>query len=111
MPPKTVCPISRQQFTDHAKPLEIVINGESMKVPVKEFSTGSLGWYLNKKMDVKVGDATVSVQIGLNMTIVGSKDLKPKEPKPGEAAHASHEGHHEGHPEGHHETHTPPHPG
>ena len=86
MPPKTVCPISRQQFTADAKPLEIVINGESMKIPVKEFSTGSLGWYLNKKMDVKVGNATVSVQIGLNMTIVGSKDL----PKPAEPAHAHH---------------------
>jgi hypothetical protein len=99
MPPKTVCPISRPQFTADAKPLEIVINGESMKIPVKEFSTGSLGWYLNKKMDVKVGNATVSVQIGLNMTIVGSKDL----PKPAEAPHAHHA------PAEAHS--TPPHPG
>jgi hypothetical protein len=103
MPPKTVCPINRDQFTDQAKPLEIIINGEKMHVPVKEFSTGSLGWYLNKKMDIKIGDVPVSVQIGLNMTIVGSKDLKPKEPKPGEA-HAHHAPH---------ETHSapPPHPG
>jgi hypothetical protein len=90
MPPKTVCPISRKDFDSHAKDLDIVINGESMKVPVKKFSTGSLGWYLNKKMDVKINGVAVTVQIGLNMTIVGSKDLAPDAPKPGEAAHAPH---------------------
>jgi hypothetical protein len=92
MPPKTVCPISRPDFTEHAKPLEIIINGETMHVPVKEFSTGSLGWYLNKKMDVKVAGKAVSVQIGLNMTIVGSKDL-PKPAGEAPAHHAPHETH------------------
>ena len=46
-----------------------------MLADVKEFSTGSLGWYLNGKTIVKVGDKPVTVQIGLNMTIVGSKEL------------------------------------
>jgi hypothetical protein len=45
---------------------------------VKEFSTGSLGWFLNGKTTMDVGGKTVTVQIGLNMTIVGSKEL-PKE--------------------------------
>ena len=72
---KTVCSISRKQFTEQAKPIEININGIPMTAEVKEFSTGSLGWYLNGKMTVKIGDTPVTVQIGMNMTIVGSKEL------------------------------------
>ena len=75
MAKKTSCPITREQFSAHAKPIEITINGQSLRVPVKHFSTGSLGWYLNNKMDVDVGGTLVSVQIGLNMTIIGSKEL------------------------------------
>ena len=78
MAAKTVCPITRKQFTAGAQPVEVVINGQSLLAPVKEFSTGSLGWYLNGKTTIKVGDSLVSVQIGLNLTIVGSKEL-PKE--------------------------------
>jgi hypothetical protein len=77
MAAKTTCPITRAQFT-HAKPVEVVVNGVPMTAEVKEFSTGSLGWYLNGKMTIKIGDTPVSVQIGMNMTIVGSKDL-PKD--------------------------------
>ena len=38
---------------------------------VKEFSTGSLGWYLNGKTTIDVDGTPVSVQIGMNLTIVG----------------------------------------
>ena len=55
MAKKTSCPITRDQFRAHAKPVEITINGQSLKVPVKFFQTGSLGWYLNNKIDVDVG--------------------------------------------------------
>lgn len=78
MAAKTTCPISRQQFNDQAKGVEIVINGIPMTAEVKNFQTGSLGWYLNGKMTIKVGETPVSVQIGMNMTILGSKDL-PKD--------------------------------
>lgn len=72
---KTVCPVSREQFRSGAKPLEITINGVPMLADVKEFSTGSLGWYLNGKTTVKIGDVSVGVQIGVNLTVVGSKEL------------------------------------
>lgn len=75
---KTVCPITRPDFKAHARPIEVVINDQKMLAEVKEFSTGSLGWYLNGKASVKVGDKLVTVQIGMNLTIVGSKEL-PKE--------------------------------
>lgn len=74
--------ITRAEFREQAEPVEVVINGNSMQALVKEFSTGSLGWYLNAKTPIKIGDKTVNVQIGLNLTIVGSKDLPKDEPAP-----------------------------
>ncbi len=67
--------LTRQQFRDHAQAIEITINGIPFLAEAKEFSTGSLGWYLNAKTPIKVGDMPVNVQVGLNLTIVGSKDL------------------------------------
>ena len=75
---KTTCPITRKQFVENAKAVDVTVNGIPLIAEVKEFSTGSLGWYLNGKTTIKVGDTSVSVQIGMNLTIVGSKEL-PKE--------------------------------
>ncbi len=75
---KTTCPINRAQFHQHAKAVEVVIGGVPLMADVKEFSTGSLGWYLNGKTTIRINDQPVSVQIGMNLTIVGSKEL-PKE--------------------------------
>jgi hypothetical protein len=72
---KTNCPISRQDFRTNAKPVTITINNVPLQAEVKEFSTGSLGWYLNGKTSIDVGGTLVSVQIGMNLTIVGSKEL------------------------------------
>ena len=72
---KSTCPVTRVEFVNDAKPVEVIINGIPMTAEVKEFSTGSLGWYLNGKANIKVGEKSVSVQIGMNLTIVGSKEL------------------------------------
>jgi len=77
---KTTCPITRQQFQSSAKPVQVSIAGSTMLAEPKEFSTGSLGWYLNGKTIIEIDGVRVSVQIGMNMTIVGSKEL----PKDGE---------------------------
>ncbi len=75
MASKTTCPITRAQFREHAKPVEVLINGIPLIAEVKEFSTGSLGWYLNGKTTIMIDGKPVSVQIGMNLTIVGSKEL------------------------------------
>jgi hypothetical protein len=72
---KTTCPITRKHFKEQAKPLEVKIGDNTFIAQIKEFSTGSLGWYLNGKVPVNVGGTPVSVQIGLNLTIIGSKEL------------------------------------
>ena len=84
-PKKTICPISRVEFMEKAKTLAITIDGVAMQAPPREFSTGSLGWNLNNKTTMEIGGQTVTVQIGMNVTLVGSKDL------PGRAAPAAEE--------------------
>jgi hypothetical protein len=78
MAAKTTCPVSRGEFTEKAKPLEVVIDGNKMIAAPREFSTGSLGWNISNKTTLMIGDKPVTVQIGLNVTVVGSKEL-PKE--------------------------------
>jgi hypothetical protein len=75
---KTTCAVSRAQFRSQAKPITVTIGAVPMQAEVKEFSTGSLGWYLNGKTMVEIDGKAVPVQIGLNLTIVGSKEL-PKD--------------------------------
>lgn len=76
MAKKTTCPVTRAEFKEKAKPVTVNINGIPLQAEVKEFSTGSLGWYLNGKTMIDVGGTPVSVQIGMNLTIVGSKELE-----------------------------------
>jgi hypothetical protein len=74
MPPKTSCPVTLSQFLEKAEPLKVNINNQDMLAEVKTFSTGSFGWYMNAKTVIMIDGKAVSVQIGMNMTIVGSKD-------------------------------------
>jgi len=71
---KTACPVTRAQFTEKAEPLKVTINGQDLVAEVKEFSTGSFGWYLNGKIIVPIDGKNVSVQIGMNLAVVGSKE-------------------------------------
>lgn len=73
---KSMCPISRTQFVEKAEPVKIVINGQEMLAEVKEFSTGSFGWNLNAKTIITVDGKPISVQIGMNLTVVGSKEAE-----------------------------------
>jgi hypothetical protein len=63
--------ITRERFLAEAEPIEVTINGVPFVATVKEFSSGSLGWYLTGKMAI----GGQSVQIGLNLTVIGSKEL------------------------------------
>lgn len=72
---KSSLAITRGDFRADAKPITVVINGKEMTAAAKEFSTGSLGWNINDKLQVEIGGKMVTCQVGLNLTIVGSKDL------------------------------------
>ena len=77
---KTVCPISREQFQAEAKPVEVSINGQPVVADVKQFSTGSFGWHHGDKVTIRVGETLVKVQVGLTLTVIGSKDVAKDAP-------------------------------
>ena len=66
--------VSRTQFVEKAEPLKVMVNDKELTAQVKEFSTGSFGWNVNEKMTILVDGKPLSVQIGMNLTVVGSKE-------------------------------------
>jgi hypothetical protein len=79
MAKKTICPISRADFRAKAKPINVNIGSMSQMAEVKEFSTGSLGWYLNGRTTIEIDGQPVSVLINASFVIVGSKELPAEE--------------------------------
>jgi hypothetical protein len=73
---KSPCPLSRTQFLEKAEPVKITVNGQEIVADRREFSTGSFGWYYNGKVNITVDGRPLSVQIGLNLTVVGSKEAE-----------------------------------
>jgi hypothetical protein len=73
---KSASPLSRTQFIDKAEPVKVVVNGQELTADKREFSTGSFGWYYNGKITVQVDGKPLSVQVGLNLTVVGSKEAE-----------------------------------
>jgi hypothetical protein len=80
---KTTCPISRADFHAKAKPVAVTIGDRALVADVKEFSTGSFGWYLNAKATLEVDGVAVPVQINANLIIVGSKEAPGASAKAG----------------------------
>jgi hypothetical protein len=74
---KSVCPVTKSQFLDKAEPVKINIGGSDLIADRREFSTGSFGWYYNGKITITVDGKPLSVQVGLNLTVVGSKEAQP----------------------------------
>jgi hypothetical protein len=73
---KNGCPVTRAQFAQAAKPLLVSINGTALAAPVHDFSTGSFGWYVNGRVVVEVDSIPTTVQVGLNLTVIGSKEAQ-----------------------------------
>ena len=75
--PKTVkvCPISRSDFDTSAEPLDVTVAGMTLQGTPKQFSTGSMGWNINAKINVRINGVVVPCQVGMNITAIGSKEL------------------------------------
>ena len=79
---KSPCPVSKTQFLEKAEAVKITINGQELIADRREFSTGSFGWYHNGKVSITVDGKPLSVRIGLNVTVVGSKEAERPPPPP-----------------------------
>ena len=73
---KSPCSVSKTQFLEKAEPVKITIGSAELIADKREFSTGSFGWYYNGKTTIMVDGKPVSVQIGMNLTVVGSKEAE-----------------------------------
>ena len=73
---KSPCPVSKTQFLEKAEAIKVVINGQEIIADKREFSTGSFGWYHNGKTTIMVDGKPLSVQVGINLTVVGSKEAE-----------------------------------
>jgi hypothetical protein len=73
---KSPCPMTKTQFLDKAEPVKITIGSAELVADKREFSTGSFGWYYNGKTTITVDGKPLSIQIGLNLTVVGSKEAE-----------------------------------
>ena len=71
---KSASPVTRTQFLEKAEPVKVNLNGQEIVADKREFSTGSFGWYYNGKINITVDGKLLSVQVGLNLTVVGSKE-------------------------------------
>jgi len=73
---KSPCPVSKTQFLDKAEPVKVTIGTAELIADKREFSTGSFGWYYNGKTTIMVDGKLLAVQIGMNLTVVGSKEAE-----------------------------------
>ena len=71
---KSPCPISKTQFLEKAEPVKVMLASSEITADKREFSTGSFGWYYNSKTTIMVDGKPLAVQIGMNLTVVGSKE-------------------------------------
>jgi len=73
MAAKTTCPVTKDQFNAAAKPMPVTLGDHHMTAGIKNFQTGSYGWYGNGKATVTIDGKLCEVQVGVTMTLIGSK--------------------------------------
>ena len=67
--------ISRKQFLAKAQPIQVDVNGQKFIAGPKQFSTKSLGFFEGGKMTMVIDGVPVKCQVGINITVIGSKEL------------------------------------
>lgn len=67
------CPVTKDQFLKKAKPLAINIDGQLRSADIKEFSSGSFGFYMGDKVTLEIDGVPVKFQCSMNLVAVGSK--------------------------------------
>lgn len=68
--------MSRQSFLEQAPVMASQIGDLVFDMKPRTFSSGSCGWFHGGKVAIKVGDQEVWCQLGVNCTVLGSKEWK-----------------------------------
>lgn len=77
---RTECPITAQEFIDHAPELDITVNGEPVRIrgtlEPRVYASGSFGWFVNGTIEIAINGKMVKFTFQPNIVAVGSKDAK-----------------------------------
>jgi len=76
---KKECPIQRAEFNEHADALTVELAGMNLLAEPKQFKTGSMGYHAGGKVNLTINGKVVACQVGLNVTVIGSKELPEEE--------------------------------
>ena len=60
-------------FEANAEKLSVDVLGNIATGEARSFTSGNKGWYLGGKVEIQVGKKKLWAQLGLNLTILGSK--------------------------------------
>lgn len=70
------CPITKKQFKDNAEGIPIKIAGQDYMLQVKEFSSGTFGWFVNGSFKVIIDGTEVRVPFQVQAYVPHSKEAK-----------------------------------
>ncbi len=70
--------MTREQFGQSAKALRVLIDELPIFAVPKRFSTGSVGWNANGKTQIVVNGEPLEIQVGINLTVIGTKNKPAK---------------------------------
>lgn len=65
--------MTRKHFMDNAQPFKVKIGDKEVKVPPKNFSTGSCGFYASQKVTLDVDGQPLTLQCQFSCQVIGSK--------------------------------------
>merc|ERR1711865_807470 len=68
--------MTRSKFMSSAPEMELNIWGNKLIGKPRSFSSDNMGWYTGGKVEVEVDGKVIWGSIGINLTIMGSKDWK-----------------------------------
>jgi hypothetical protein len=72
------CHISRQEFLEHAQSIDVTIGGQNFTAKSREFTTGSFGYYVNRKLPILINGELVYFQMQCQLVAVNSKHKNKK---------------------------------
>jgi hypothetical protein len=73
--------MTREQFGQSAKPVSVLIGESPIFAVPKRFSTGSVGWNANGKMQIVVNGEALEIQVGVNLIVINTKNQPSKNGK------------------------------
>jgi len=69
--------MTASHFLENAPNLEVNVWGNKIEGGARVFTSGNKGWYAGGKIQVPIGGEVLWGQIGINLSIVGSKEWEP----------------------------------